>query len=52
MAANKRTILYYPTINVPINSWLRHSLLYWDQVSSIILGNVSDEEELSPTFNI
>jgi len=31
-----RTILYYPTINIPSNSWLRHALLYWDEVSSII----------------
>jgi len=31
-----RTILYYPTINIPTNSWLRHSLLYWDELSSIV----------------
>jgi hypothetical protein len=47
MAPNERNILYYPTINVPSNSWLRHSLLYWDHVSSIIPKNVSQEEELS-----
>lgn len=32
----KRSILYYPTINIPTNSWLRNSLLYWDEVSSIV----------------
>jgi len=31
-----RTILYYPTIDVPRKDWLRHALLYWDQVSSIV----------------
>lgn len=31
-----RTILYYPTIDIPRNDWLRHSLLYWDEVSSIV----------------
>lgn len=47
----KKTILYYPTINIPNNSWLRNSLLYWDEVSSIvpkswddkILVNVSED---------
>jgi hypothetical protein len=32
----KRSILYYPTITVPSNSWLRSSLLYWDEVCSIV----------------
>lgn len=32
----KRSILYYPTINIPTNSWLRNSLLYWDEVCSIV----------------
>lgn len=31
-----RTILYYPTINIPDKSWLRHALLYYDEVSSIV----------------
>lgn len=31
-----RTILYYPTIDVPNSSWLRHAILYWDEVSSIV----------------
>lgn len=46
-----RTILYYPTIDIPRSNWLRHSLLYWDEVSSIVpkswdgnfLGNLSPE---------
>lgn len=38
-----RTILYYPTIEIPKNSWLRHSLLYWDEVSSIIPKSYNDE---------
>lgn len=31
-----RTILYYPTIDVPNGRWLRQALLYWDQVASIV----------------
>ncbi len=32
----RRNILYYPTINVPTNDWLRNAVLYWDEVSSIV----------------
>lgn len=31
-----RTILYNPTIDIPSKSWLRHAILYWDEVSSIV----------------
>ena len=31
-----RTILYYPTIDIPSNDWLKHAVLYWDEVSSIV----------------
>jgi len=31
-----RAILYYPTINIPSASWLRHAVLYYDEVSSIV----------------
>lgn len=31
-----RTILYYPTINIPDESWLKKTILYWDYVSSIV----------------
>jgi hypothetical protein len=40
------TILYYPTINIPTQPWFRHALLYWDEVSSIVPQNQTDE--LSP----
>lgn len=48
-----RTILYYPTIDVPTNSWLRHSLLYWDEISSIIPQSWSENyrDNLSPDIN-
>jgi hypothetical protein len=48
-----RTILYYPTINIPTNSWLRHSLLYWDEVSSIVPKSWEDDIllELSPDIH-
>ncbi|MDF2682883.1 MAG: hypothetical protein K0R47_4073, partial [Brevibacillus sp.] len=32
----RRTILYYPNIVIPDGAWLRKSLLYWDEVSSIV----------------
>ncbi|HEY5749476.1 MAG TPA: DUF6236 family protein [Chryseolinea sp.] len=32
----ERTILYYPTIDIPNESWLRNALLYWDEVASIV----------------
>jgi hypothetical protein len=49
----KRTILYYPTINIPTKSWLRHSLLYWDEVSSIVpqSWNGNYLHKLSPDIN-
>lgn len=49
----KRTILYYPTINIPTTNWLRHSLLYWDEVSSIIPQSWGDRYlyELSPDIH-
>lgn len=31
-----RTILYYPTINIPDEEWLKKTILYWDHVSSIV----------------
>jgi hypothetical protein len=31
-----RTVLYYPYISVKNGPWLRHALLYWDGVSSIV----------------
>lgn len=32
-----RTILYYPTIDVPTSGrWIRGALLYWDQIASIV----------------
>lgn len=32
----KRTSLYYPTISIPTGSWLRRTLLYWDEIASIV----------------
>lgn len=40
----KNSILYYPTINIPNGIWLRNALLYWDEVSSIVPENFSDDE--------
>lgn len=32
----RRTIMYYPNIEIPDGNWLRKALLYWDEVSSIV----------------
>jgi Family of unknown function (DUF6236) len=32
----KRTVLYYPTISIPDNWWLRQAVFYFDEVASIV----------------
>jgi hypothetical protein len=32
----RRTVLYYPTIEVPTDRWLRQAILYWDDIGSIV----------------
>lgn len=32
----RRTILYYPSIEIPDSEWIRNAILYWDEVSSIV----------------
>jgi len=32
----KRTLLHYPTIKIPDESWIRQAILYWDEIGSII----------------
>jgi hypothetical protein len=39
----KRNILYYPTINIPTNDWLKNAVLYWDEVSSIVPKDYKDK---------
>lgn len=43
----KRTILYYPTINIPSNDWLKNAVLYWDEVSSIVPRDWRHDETIS-----
>jgi len=31
-----RTLLYYPTFEIPSEQWLKDGLLYWDEVGSIV----------------
>lgn len=31
-----RTLLYYPTFQIPSEQWLKDGLLYWDEVGSIV----------------
>ena len=35
----ERTLLYYPTIELPREEWLRQALMYTDKVSSILPFN-------------
>lgn len=39
----QRTILYYPTIDIPNTEWLKHAIFYWDEVSSIIPQDWQDK---------
>lgn len=44
-----RTLLYYPTFELPSSSWLKTSLLYWDEVGSIVphrMGRVLETPNL------
>jgi hypothetical protein len=40
-----RTILYYPTIDIPTGTWLRQALIYWDQVGSIVPRSYDDWQD-------
>lgn len=44
-----RTILYYPTINISNDDWIRNSLLYWDDISSIV-PHGGDQFRLNPNL--
>jgi Family of unknown function (DUF6236) len=41
----KRTLLYYPTISIPDNWWLRQAVFYFDEVASIIPQTMTWEGE-------
>ncbi|MGP1385026.1 MAG: DUF6236 family protein [Thainema sp.] len=45
-----RTILYYPSIDILNSTWIKHALLYWDQISSIVPSDsyYSEEQPLDP----
>jgi hypothetical protein len=42
-----RSILYYPTISIPTGDWLRQSVLYWDEVGSIVPQDYDNNPLLS-----
>ncbi len=44
----QRTLLYYPTITIPTDKWLRQALLYWDQVASIVPESWEETEGYHP----
>lgn len=43
----KDNILYYPTIDIPNENWLRNAIIYWDEVSSIVPMDI-DNQSLIP----
>jgi hypothetical protein len=43
----KRTIMYYPTIDIPSGDWLRNAVLYWDEVSSIVPRSWREDDSIS-----
>lgn len=48
----KQAILYYPTICVPSNRWLRQAVLYWDEIGSIVPQRYDDTELIPYTPDI
>lgn len=38
----KNNILYYPTIDIPNEDWIRNAIIYWDEISSIVPMNYED----------
>ncbi|MBD5395217.1 MAG: hypothetical protein HDR71_13340 [Lachnospiraceae bacterium] len=43
----KKSILYYPSINIVNTNWLRGALFYWDNIHTIVPNNY-DLDKLSP----
>jgi hypothetical protein len=50
--SSKQVILYYPTISIPSGTWLRQSLLYWDELGSIVPQRYDDTELIPYTPDI
>jgi hypothetical protein len=48
----KRNILYYPTIDIPNEDWIRNALIYWDEISSIVPMNDEDSPVIGFSPNI
>jgi hypothetical protein len=49
----KRNILYYPTIDIPNENWIRNALIYWDEISSIVPTDYKNNpvRDFSPNIN-
>src|SRR5688500_11988427 len=46
----KRTLLYYPTIVIRNDQWIRQSILYWDSLGSIVPQGM--ERKLHQSYDI
>jgi hypothetical protein len=47
-----RTVLYYPTINIPDKQWLRQAVMYYDNVASIVPESLWDVFPISPELQL
>src|SRR5688572_2516196 len=43
----KRTVLYYPTISIPNDAWVKQALFYFDEIASIVPAEVNYSGEVS-----
>jgi hypothetical protein len=46
-----RTVLYYPTVQLPRGSWLNQSILYWDQIATIVPQQWDDLYNANQSYN-
>ena len=48
----KRNILYYPTINIQNEDWIRNALIYWDEISSIVPMDYNENPVIELNGNV
>ena len=47
-----RGVIYYPTMNIKDQTWLRQAVLYNDKIGSIIPPGMEDQIDLNPDIEI
>ena len=48
----KRTLLYYPTMVIENQKWIRQSILYWDEIGSIIPNEIGIDQILQSSYDM